>query len=464
MSKTRLTTERFISDATVIHNGKYDYSKTDLKKKDEKRRVLITCPVHGDFRQSPYSHLKGCGCSECGKKQRRETQTKTNEQYIAEATAVHNGKYDYSETRYCGCYSIIDIICPIHGKFQEKACVHLRGHGCKKCADEFNREIMSSNTEEFIFKARLVHSDDNDYSLVNYRDAKTPVTIICKNGHVYSQMPNKHLSGHGCPFCSKNVSSQEKEIADHIRSLGLEVVTSTRKILRNAKEIDIFIPSKNIAIEFDGLFWHSYERKPDPDYHLRKTEECERKGIRLIHIFEDEWLCKEEIVKSRLNVILGKAGNRIYARKCEIGLVDDEQCKEFLEANHLQGTCKCSVRYGLFHKGELVSVMTFGKQGKDDEYELLRFCSKLGTVVVGGASRLFQAFLCDYKPVSVISYADRRWDTGRVFEVMGFKFIHYSSPECFRIEGRQRYRYKEDNTQKIYDCGMKIYKWKNTTR
>ena len=487
--RTKMTTESFIAKSKEVFGERYDYSKTDVNDKDEKGRVLIICPKHGEFRQNPYSHLHGHGCSKCGSEKGGETQSITTEKFIEKARKVHGGKYDYSQTVYTGCYDKVDIICPKHGKFSQVAYSHLEGHGCRKCANEFMTGINLSNTEEFIKKAKEIHGDENDYSLVDYKGAKEPVMIKCKKGHIYYQMPNKHLSGHACPYCTSNVSRQEKEITDFVESLGFTTKKSDRKVLDGAKEIDITVPDKSIAIEFDGLYWHDEIRKPDKNYHLSKTEECGRKGLRLIHIFEDEWLDKKDIVKSRLKDILGTAKNKIYARKCEIRTVDSEECGKFLDENHIQGNIKAPIRYGLYHDGELVSVMTFcrprrnlGSTGKDGEYELLRFCSRLDTVVTGGASKLFAHFVKEHAPNDVVSYADRRWNTGNVYKKMGFEFSHFSQPNYFYIIGQHRFNrfnfrkdilvkqgFDKDKSEheimlergiyRIYDCGCAVYKW-----
>lgn len=486
----KLTNDRFIEKCNEIFDGYYDYSKTDLEKKDDKGRVCIICPKHGEFWQNPYSHLNGHGCSKCGKENASKTQKMTTEEFIKKVRKIHKGKYDYTDTVYTGCYDKVDIICPIHGKFSQSAYSHLNGHGCKKCANEYLADQIISNTEEFIEKARKVHKfDKNDYSLVDYKGAKVPVTIICENGHTYSQIPNKHLSGHGCPYCTHNISNQEKEITDYINSLGFETENNNRKLLGDTKEIDIIIPSRKIAIEFDGLYWHCEKNKPNKTFHLDKTVECGKNGFRLIHIFEDEWLFNKDIVKSRLNAILGGNINRIYARKCEIREIENSDCKNFLGENHIQGgNVNSSVRYGLYYDGELVSVMTFcrprknlGQSNKGNDYELLRFCNKLNTVVVGGASKLLKHFIREHNPNSIISYADRRWNTGQVYEKLGFTFSHFSQPNYYYIIGQKRYNrfsFRKDvlvrqgfdvnkteheimldrKIYRIYDCGTMVYK------
>lgn len=487
----RLTNETFIAKGKELFNDYYDYSKTDLGNKDEKGRVLIICPKHGEFWQNPNSHVKGHGCAKCGKEKGGKSQSMTTEEFVRKSSEVHHFKYDYSDTVYNGCHGVVDIICPIHGKFSQKAYVHLNGHGCKKCANEAVSDQIISNTEDFIEKAKNRHSyENNDYSFVNYKGAKMPVTIVCENGHTYSQMPNKHLSGHGCPYCSHVVSNPEKEITGFIESLGLDVVNNKRSVLFDAREIDMVVPSKNVAIEYDGLYWHSERTKPSKTYHLDKTVECGKNGMRLIHIFEDEWLYKREIVESRLRVILGGELERIYARKCVVRPIENDLCAKFLEQNHIQGgNVRSSIRYGLFHDNELVSVMTFckprknlGRNANEGDYELLRFCNKLNATVIGGASKLFKHFVRENDPKTVISYADRRWNTGQVYETLGFDFSHFSQPNYFYIIGQKRYnrfnfrkdilvRQGFDSTKtehqimldrgiyRIYDCGTLVYKW-----
>ena len=415
------------------------------------------------------------------------------ETFIRRAREVHGDKYDYSKTVYCGCYEKVEIICPTHGTFTQAAYSHLNGHGCKKCADESNVSLFLSNTEDFIQKAKNIHDENNDYSQVVYRGARIPVAITCENGHTYMQMPNKHLSGHGCPYCSNNVSRDETEIRKFIELLGFQTEVSNRKILNGAKEIDILVPAVKIAVEYDGLYWHNETRKNDKRFHLSKTEECAEQGIRLIHIFEDEWLERKEIVKSRLQSILGTTPRKVYARNCAIRIVDTDICRAFLETNHIQGSVNAPIRYGLYLNDELLSVMTFcrprknlGQDGGCDEYELLRFCNRLNTTVVGGASKLFKHFVREYNPSKIVSYADRRWNTGGVYEKMWFSFSHFSEPNYFYIIGQKRYNrfgFRKDvlvkqgfdpskseheimferGIYRIYDCGTLVYEWVKET-
>ena len=292
-----------------------------------------------------------------------------------------------------------------------------------------------------------------------------------------------------CPHCFPKIegtSILEKQISDFIlQSINpLDVILNTRSIIY-PQELDIYIPEKKIAIEFDGLYWHSEEEKPDKNYHLNKTLSCEKQGIHLIHIFENEWLTKQEIVKSRLKNLLGIYDKTIYARKCQIKEVDSKTSKEFQEENHIQGAVNSKVNLGLYYQDELISLMTFGKCrfDKHHEWELLRFCNKLGYHIPGAASKLLKHFEKTYKPTSLVSYADRRWSQGKVYEKLGFIFSHASAPNYWYIdqfnilESRVKYQkhklkkllenFDENKTEvenmkangynRIFDCGNLVY-------
>lgn len=283
-------------------------------------------------------------------------------------------------------------------------------------------------------------------------------------------------------------SNIEADVKIFIESLGFET-KSDRKIL-NGKEIDILIPSMNIAFEIDGLRWHNEVTK-DKNYHLYKTELCKEHGITLYHIFEDEWEFKSEIVKSRIRNILGKTVNKIYARKCSISIVPKKESKDFLNTNHLQGDTISKVSYGLYYNGELVSIMTFGKTRKNlgsknlnDSYELIRFCNKLNTNVIGGASKLLKHFIKEISPKKLISYADRRWSNGNLYSSIGFQHIHNSRPNYFYVIGhnrKNRFSFRKDllikqgfdpnksehqimldrGIYRIYDCGTMLFEYKH---
>jgi len=226
-----------------------------------------------------------------------------------------------------------------------------------------------------------------------------------------------------------------------------KVLSSDRKTING--ELDIYIPDLKIAFEFNGIWWHNELNKSN-NYHLEKTELAEKQEIKLIHIYEDEWLYKQEIVKSRILNLLNKTPNKIYARKCDMKEVNNNKLvKDFLETNHIQGFVGSKIKIGLFYQEELVSLMTFGslrramgQSSHDGSYEMLRFCNKLNTSVVGGASRLFKFFVKNFEPKEVTSYADRSWSQGELYKKLGFKLVGKTEPNYYYIiDGVRKHRF-----------------------
>lgn len=276
-----------------------------------------------------------------------------------------------------------------------------------------------------------------------------------------------HIKYMGCD------SRKEKEIEDFIRSLGFECF-KTRAVIP-PKEIDVYVPEKMIGIEFDGSYYHNDLQIADRNYHLEKTEDCIRKNIRLIHIFEWEWDEKRDLIRSLINSSLG-LNERIYARDCRIIDVDPHDAAAFLNENHLQGSIGSSYRIGLEYHGDLVSVMTFGRPrfSEFNGIELLRFATKMGLTVVGGESRLFKNACRMFGFTDVISYCNRSKFTGGGYERMGFFHVRDTSPGYIWINLNTKERMSRYQTQmkneneimrsrgfvKIFDCGNGVYEWR----
>lgn len=236
-----------------------------------------------------------------------------------------------------------------------------------------------------------------------------------------------------CPYCMNSGSSnEEQEIYSYLLEMlpNDEIHHNDRTVLDHL-ELDFYIPSKQLAIEFDGLFWHNDDIQLNYRYHLNKTEQCESNGIQLVHIFENEWQHKQSIVKSRIKNLLGMHDTTIFARKCSVVKLANDDAKTFLAENHIQGSINASLHYGLMHNGVIVAAMSFGKSrfSKKYEWEMLRFCTKLGHHIPGGASRLLKHFEGEAKPRSLVSYADRRWSAGHMYKQLGFTLDHASAPD-----------------------------------
>jgi len=254
-----------------------------------------------------------------------------------------------------------------------------------------------------------------------------------------------------CTTCNTKFTSQSE--LDFLKIFDNNIILHSRSII-TPLELDAYIPELKLAFEFNGLYWHS-EANKENNYHLNKTEECEKKGIQLIHIWEDDWLYKQDIVKSMILNKLGKS-ERIFARKTTIKEIEDNKLvREFLEKNHIQGFVGSKVKFGLFYENELVSLMTFGNRriamGKKSttkgEYELLRFCNKLNTNVVGGASKLFKYFIDNYNPSEITTYADRSISQGKLYKTLGFEYQGETSPNYYYIINGikyHRFNYRKD--------------------
>ena len=194
------------------------------------------------------------------------------------------------------------------------------------------------------------------------------------------------------------------------------------------------MPEHNLAIEFNDIFWHSEINGKNKDYHLNKTLNCNKKQITLVHIFENEWNNKQEIVKSKLCHLLKLNKQKYYSRKCTIKEINAKTEKRWFKQTHLQEYRPSTICYGLYTKdNELISAMSFTKSryNKKYQWELLRFSSKLYTSVVGAAGKLFSYFIKQNDPDSIISYCDRRWSSGNMYKQIGFNFNNYSKPNYF---------------------------------
>ena len=324
----------------------------------------------------------------------------------------------------------------------------------------------------------------DEYIEGKLKDIKTKFKFRCKHcGTIFQSIwDNGRINL--CPICKRNncTSNFEKEIVYFIEQISKVKLKTNDKTLISPLEIDCISENNKMCFEMDGLYWHCDEVNPNHNYHLNKTEKCEEKGYQLIHIFENEWIYKQDIVKSRLKNLFGIYDKIIYARNCEIKELSQKQIREFLDLNHIQGYCSSKINLGLFYNDELVSLMTFGKPrfNKKYEYELLRFCNKLNHHVIGGASKLLKYFERNYKPKSLISYADRRWSKGDLYYKLGFELIGNTKPNYWYIDFKtqnihSRIRYqkhklknilekfdenlsetenmKNNGYGKIYDCG-----------
>ena len=476
-------TEYFIEKAKKIHGDKYDYSKVEYT--NNKTKVCIICPEHGEFWQTPQEHLQNKGCRKCGIENMKKAKSNDTETFINKAKQVHKDKFLYDETEYVNSLTKVKIICPIHGEFKQLPYVHLDGFGCSKCSGKYRY-----TTDEFIEKLKEVHGDKYDYSKVEYTNSHNKITIICPIHGEFEQMAYEHLQGKGCSKCSHIQSNAEIEVNNFVKSLGFQTLEKDRTIL-NGKELDIYIPFKKVAIEYDGLIWHSDKFQKNKNFHLEKTELCEKHGIRLIHIFENEWINNRKIVEMKLKQILGcnKDLPKIFGRKCCVKEINNVISRNFLDKNHIQGFASGTIHLGCFYNNELIGVMSFKKERNgSDKWELTRFATDINKHCVGVGGKLFKYFIRNYNPSEVKSFADRRWSVNNdnLYIKLGFKLRDITKPDYYYTNSKLslihkfNFRKKRINskyglslmlteremTQKlgyyrIYNCGLYKYVWIN---
>ena len=238
-----------------------------------------------------------------------------------------------------------------------------------------------------------------------------------------------------CPKCTKYASKAEKDLLFYIKSLYSGTILANDRKLIKPYELDIYLPEKKLAFEFNGTYWHSDICKP-AKYHIGKTHLCNKKKVRLIHIFEHEWTFNQEKIKSLIRSALGIFDVRLYARQCEVKEISHPEYKKFLELYHLQNSVNSSIRYGLYYKDELVSVIGFGKSRfKKGEVELHRYCVKASYQIVGGFSKLIKHACKDASISEFISYIDLAHFSGRGYKKAGFKLVEVTSPSYIYIRG-----------------------------
>lgn len=326
----KMTNQEFINRCKIIHANKYDYSKVVYI--NNLTKVIITCPVHGDFMQTPDCHLEGKGCRKCAQKYKP-----TNEEFINAAKKVHDDTYDYTKTVYKSNKSNVIITCRKHGDFKQIARSHLRGSKCPLCQNELSSKRLTLTLEQFIEKSKARHGDTYDYSLVNYISCRTPVKIICKKHGVFKQVPVDHYkSGAGCPKCARE-SHGEKRIRKWLESKDIVYIAQKKfKGLQDIKNLsyDFYLPKQRTVIEFNGeqhykhnnFFHRSGSSLEKQQYHdFLKSQFAKLHKLKMISIPYTDLDRVESILKSntdktnytRLKLFTDEFGNIFFKIECK---------------------------------------------------------------------------------------------------------------------------------------------------
>jgi len=460
----------FINKARLVYGDRFDYSRVVYV--DCFQPVIIVCKKHGAFTHAPRNHLRNLGCKGC-------IDDDIIAKWIAKARLVHGDEYDYTLVQNS---SKSTIICRTHGPFVQKLDHHLnRKCGCPRC---YNDKILNIG-RSFIDRAVAVHGK-YQYSRTNYINNYTKVTITCPLHGDFSQAPNKHLAGsgcplcawrhtpqqfeskasaihnykykysgdyttdsdqttivcpthgefsqlasnhlqgHGCPKCPTIISKPHQLILNYLDSINIQYTVNDRVRLPGV-ELDIYIESKNLGIEIDGAYYHS-QGASGPSiprlYHQKKHLLATKSGIRLYQFYDFNINTKTDLVLSMISNGLGLSECRLGARNCQI-LPIDNSVSQFFVDNHLDGHRSFKYGFGLYNGGELCSAMTFSRYR--DGYEIIRYATKRNCHINGGAGKLLKHFR-QHHHGPIYTYANARISIGNVYATLGFKNCGITSP------------------------------------
>lgn len=281
-----------------------------------------------------------------------------------------------------------------------------------------------------------------------YKNSKKPFSAKHLKCGSFRETRLKLFKDQDCPVCSNNgVSKQETEIKNWILEMGFEAkkFKFSNNITRK-KEIDIFIPSLNLGIEYCGLYWHSEESGKTRSYHANKMKEAKSEGVRLITIFEDEWLDRQDQVKNFLLSVLNKNEHKVYGRNTVVKITDKDTANKFYEDNHIQGRPQSAILHlGLYTKENLlVGCMSFGahhRGGNDQTVVLNRLAFLHNHTVHGGASKLLSFAINSLKLMGynkILSWSDSRWSEGNIYKTLGFSLEEELGPDYSYVLGQSR--------------------------
>jgi len=419
---------RFIARALKIHGGKnYDYAEVVYV--NQSTPVKISCPKHGVWESMPLNHLRGAGCFRCGIDATAKSNFDGKAGFTQKALQVHGDTYDYSETVYVDSSTECRIRCKKHGLFEQRPYSHLSGFGCPACGATLAGLQHRLTQGEF---ERRIKALNPDYAFNDavYAGTKAKVTLFCPKHGEFKKAPDHLFRGRGCPICNANSSKGESEVADWMRSLGVEIEQRNRKLIA-PQELDIVIPSRQLAVEYNGVYWHSAPiaargDKAVRNYHAEKTAATTKAGYRLLTVWETDWKDRPETVKHWLWHQLGLQPKLAGARECACERVPEKEARLFYDRYHLQGACVSGKHFGLRHGGQLVALMTFTHSASDRKsktvaggYWLTRFA--LAGHVPGAASRLFAAAVAGLVAQQVTTYSDSTYAHGGVYARLGFQ-------------------------------------------
>lgn len=438
----------YIEKAIAVHGDSYDYSQVPDYPSYTKARVTLVCKHHGPFQQLLSHHITNkAECPTCADITRAKKTQKGAEFYLSK---VRDGsKYDYTLVPPdAKAADEVPIICPEHGVFNQILVEHSKGHGCPKCGRE-----RSEAARMAIWRQKIKHYDllnDAEWLKARHHDDQLNLQQISEIIGCGECVVGTRLKEFGIQLKRFPKSVGEQEVANLLIGLvGSNNLLLNDRTLLHPQELDIVIPSHKLAIEYCGLYWHSDKWK-DKDYHLRKLDACNKAGVRLITLFEDEWKQQPEIVVSKIKAAIQKDDrNQVYARTCSVVKMTREQKRSFFDQHHIQGSGPGSVTYGLTNNNMIVAAMAFIKQ-RDGRWDLNRFATSCR--VPGGFSKLLTHFKRHHSWTEIVSFADRRWSEGGLYEKNGFVLDKILPPDYYYTNGstrKHKFNFRHKNLPKI---------------
>lgn len=455
--------ERQRQEALAILKEKIKASGCTFVSSGDSREVTYKCPTHGVVTAK---HRASCAfvCHKC-----KHEINKANNSIVQAGKAAFYQEVKRRKVKVLGEYVRntlpVAFFCETHGEFQITPAAFKSGRGCQHCGFERRDTAQKKSDKEYRGDLKDLHGDK--FSLVGeYKGSDKFHTYRCtKCDHEWQTRAYVTMSPkqHGCPQCtSGRVSKAESEIYQLVKSWFPDAKNNHRwpnnGSWESYLEVDIFIPSKHLAIEYNGLYWHSFNLNGNKHKHYDKWQACASLGIRLIQIYEDQWLTQKKLVIKTLKHTLGLTTTKYAARDCMVKHTTDiAKVRQFYDRNHLQGCPRSGTTYSLFHEGKRVAAMTFSPpvshRGLQEAgtVELIRFAT-VGSVI-GGASRLFSNYLSAHPRIKkIISYSDNDWFNGRLYEVLGFTKSKDVSPQYTTVWGKIRHHKsytKRANLQKL---------------
>jgi hypothetical protein len=492
----RTTLESAIEKSQAVHGVRYTYRKLSFNGAG-KAEIHYTCSEHGDVIQSLQDHVDGHRCKPCGYATLEVNNLTRFEFYKARAVQTHGDTYTYGKPLEIDGVGFFSITCQSHGDFTQRFVNHSAGEGCPKCGSAKAGLTRRYDPVEYRAKALKAHKGLYSYDNLVYSetsDTRTKIEAYCyKHGPFLSSAKDHLTKLTGCPSCCPRVSKEQQRLYDLLNNHGANVLLE-QALDSSKKRWDIVCHKRKLAIEYDGLLWHSSKYK-EANGQVVKFRQAISAGYRQINIFEDEWLKKPQAVERLLLNSLGLSKEaKIFARKCRYIKLTAKEAKPILEQFHLQGFRASSAYVGLVDpQGVTVAVLGYelrasgrGRLRDDTQLEITRYTTICQ--VSGGFSRCLKSLLREQTKVAICyTFSDNRLYTGEMYKVCGFTPVAKIPHDYNYIKSSDRYNkanfkkslayrwasvYDETLTEKqlaelngfyqIYDCGKT--KWQLTVQ